>query len=466
MLSLAGPDGVPGSAIRRWFVFPVLSLLLTAGCGGGSDGNGPGEPVAGPEIQSFQSDRMQYRVGEQAVLTAIFSGGSGRIEPDLGPVQSGIAIVTGPLDVPRTFRLIVTGDGRSVERELEIPVSYRDQYRALPHQFSAVNHTATLLTDGRVALIGGSRGQAAISSDIDLFDPVSESFTRVASMATGRENHTATLLGDGRILLVGGNAGLAVVVPAELFDPQAGVTAATGFSAAERLGHTATRLASGDVLIVGGNSNEGLPFGISNSAEIWEAATGQFRLLDARLAQPREGHTASLLEDGRVLIVGGYTTQFPYLLAEIFDPESESFSAIPGTEDRLRALHAAVAQADGSVLILGGEDGVESVSTVLRFDAANDTFAVMPSLVRPRSVIRAVGLRDDRVLLFGGESFATAQRLASAESYRVSSGALDIEAMAVERAWHTAVRLEDGRILVVGGEAQGGSLVREVVVYE
>ncbi len=462
MFRFVGSKGGPGSAMRRWFAVPLLGAILLVGCGD----NEAGPPVTGPEIQSFVSDRAQYLVGEQAFLTATFSGDSGRIEPGLGPVRSGIAISTGPLDVSRTFRLIVTADGRSVERELELPVSYRDRYRALPQQFRAVNHSATLLADGRVAVIGGSRGQAAISSDIDLFDPASESFTRVASMATGRENHTATLLHDDRLLVVGGNAGLAVVVPAELFDPRTGAVVATGTSVAERQGHTATRLASGDVLIVGGNSNEGLPFGISDSAEIWDAETGQFRLLDARLARPREGHTASLLADGRVLIVGGYTTQSPYVLAEVFDPDTEAFAAVPGTEDRTRALHAAVEQTDGSVLILGGEDGVESVASVLRFDAANDSFSTRPNLMRPRSVVRAVGLRDDRVLLFGGESLSSAQRLASAESYRVSSGALDIEAMPIERAWHTAVRLEDGRVLVVGGEAQGGSLVREVIVYE
>src|SRR5690606_24351698 len=128
----------------------------------------------------------------------------------------------------------------------------------------SARHAAVLARDGSVVVIGGSRGESTVSYSVNRFNPVTETFKRVGSLATGRESHTATPLPDGRILVVGGNSALNERVPAELVDEGTGAVTATGTSVAERRGHAAALLPNGDVLITGGYSNEGHPHGISD----------------------------------------------------------------------------------------------------------------------------------------------------------------------------------------------------------
>ncbi|HSN70299.1 MAG TPA: kelch repeat-containing protein [Steroidobacteraceae bacterium] len=458
------PGAVPKGRPKRTGHAAFLALLsaLLAACGGDS---GSADGSNGPRITSFTADRTGYFVGDSARLTVRFSGGAGRIEPVIGPVQDGATIETPVLDVSQRFRLIVAGDGKQVEREIDLPVTYRDQYRALAESFPAARHTATLIPDGRVVVIGGSRGQTAISNAIDRFDPATGRFTRIGSLATGREEHTATRLSDGRILVVGGSAGLSAFVPAELVDERTGSVTPAAQTIAERRGHTATLLASGDVLVVGGYTNEGMPFGISDTAEIWDRETGKFRAVSSRLVYPRATHTATELPDGRVLIAGGFAPATHYVLGEIFDPVTETFEPVPGVQ-RVRGLHHSVRISNGGVLVIGGEDALESHASVLQFEPQTGSWLTMPNLMRGRSVVRAVSTRDDRVLLFGGETLPDFRKLASAETYTTAAGSIDLAPLPAARAWHTTTRLNDGRVLIVGGEAQNGALVGTALLYE
>jgi hypothetical protein len=65
-------------------------------------------------------------------------------------------------------------------------------------------HTATLLPDGRVLVVGGGNGTGPTASE-ELWDPATATFSRAGSLAGARMMHTATLLPDGRVLVVGGS---------------------------------------------------------------------------------------------------------------------------------------------------------------------------------------------------------------------------------------------------------------------
>jgi hypothetical protein len=173
---------------------------------------------------------------------------------------------------------------------------------------------ATLLPDGRVLIAG--------EPDSELYDPVTATFSLTGATVTPCfgfgdradqyiSGRTATLLMNGKVLEAGGgHEDCGRFANAELYDPDAGKFAATGNMTRARDNHTATLLPTGTVLITGGESEAtfagGSIFsGTEASAELYDAVTGRFTSTGAMSAR-RAGHTATLLNDGTVLITGGY----------------------------------------------------------------------------------------------------------------------------------------------------------------
>jgi hypothetical protein len=173
-------------------------------------------------------------------------------------------------------------------------------------------------------------------------------------MTTARRDYTATLLSDGRVLMVGGSGDTS----AELYDPETGKFSPTGSTAEARLGQTATRLSDGRVLIAGGLKLVGHTLNALARAELYDPKTGTFSPTGS-LATARWRHTASLLRDGRVLIMGGITVEdsaIPLASAELYDPTTGTFSPT-GSMTAARNSATATLLSDGRVLIAGGNDG-------------------------------------------------------------------------------------------------------------
>jgi WD40 repeat protein len=227
--------------------------------------------------------------------------------------------------------------------------------------------TATLLSDGQVLIAGGFRGHTDLPtpafdvpetlSSAELFDPTTGTFRTIRSMTTARGGHTATLLPDGRVLVVGGSVASAAlgdntIASAELYDPVTGTFSPTGSMARHRTGQTATLLSDGRVLIAGGwgadTSYKGFPLA---SAELYDPHTGAFSKTGP-MTEARNGQIATLLPDGRVLVVGGANGS--YLdTAELYDPRTGTFAAI-GPMTAPRFGDAVAILADGRVLVTGG----------------------------------------------------------------------------------------------------------------
>ena len=127
-----------------------------------------------------------------------------------------------------------------------------------------------------------------------------------------------------------------------------------------RSGHTATLLKDGRVLVVGGVTDGGL---LSTDIEMFDPATGTSMLV-AQLAEPRRGHVAAALPDGTVLIAGGATTDGVVLQsAAIFDPETNTVAPL-STSLQARASNAsATTLLDGRVLMAGGSNGAADLAS-------------------------------------------------------------------------------------------------------
>lgn len=441
---------------------------LTA-CGGGG-GGGDSEAPAGPAAHSLEAGVA--RIGEPVSLTAVFSGGTGRIEPDIGTVQSGVPVSGPPVVAPRRYTLVVEAEGRpSARRELEVRPVYRDRYVALEVAPVLQYHAVATTSDGRVLVIGGSRGLTAPSEAVERYEPATRRFTRIGSMYTGRTMHTATPLDEGRVLVVGGTVGLSNGGFAELIDERHGSVEAAGWPVLPRIRHATVALADGRVLVVGGAQRD--------SVELWDPQTRRFRLVAARMNNVREFPTATRLADGRVLIVGGDHEGPTQRLAEIFDPQTERFLPVASPlDEQRRAMHAAHALADGRVLVVGGEvrgsTELEPLDTVLVYDPAAQALTLHGRLDMPRSLVRSVLMPDGQLRLFGGQTRAEVSA-SSASSY-VPGGAggsggtggtgAALAAMPAGRAWHTVSALTDGRILILGGDNEAGGAVPGGLLYE
>jgi hypothetical protein len=444
------PVRSPAWPLRRQLLLAGGSAALLSACGGGGGG---GDEAGDPAILTFSADRGSYFIGDRARITVRFRGASARIEPDIGPVADGATITTEALPARRRLQLVVETPGKpSATRDLWLEVGFRDRWVAA-QPFASSMHAAVGTGEGQVLVLGGSRGLGLLSDSIDRFDPATGRFQRIGTLATGRSNHSAVRLADGRILVCGGLSSASEASFAELVNETTGQSQRAGTLALPRVRHAATLLGgSWRVLVTGGQGRHG------NSAEVWEAATGQWRLLAGRMAHDRQFHTATELADGRVLIAGGVReTAGPYVFAELFDPQTETFTPLDTGITQQRQLHAAHRSSDHGVLLFGGEtlgpDGIEPMATVLRFDPATNRFTSQAPLATPRTLVASVRLPHDEVLLVGGE---VPGEPASRSGVLWRAG--DQRALAPlpgGRAWHTVNRLADGRIVVIGGENDG-----------
>lgn len=209
----------------------------------------------------------------------------------------------------------------------------REGFRVLAGAVQARHsHTATPLADGTVLLAGGHGEGNRYLSTAELYDPATEAFRPTGPMTTARANHEAVRLDDGRVLLVGGvGTGWTFLASAEIYDPRAGTFSATGTMTEARESHIVVNLGDGRMLVAGGHRGRGAALVVSQTAELYEVATGRFRATGA-LVTRRHKHDAVRLGDGRVLITGGADerdNRGVYSSVEIFDPVGGRFRAGP-----------------------------------------------------------------------------------------------------------------------------------------
>ncbi len=239
------------------------------------------------------------------------------------------------------------------------------------------------------------------------------------------------------------------VVPAVPAAP--GAFTAAGSLVMARAGHSATLLSNGKILIVGGGSPANSPSAaVATSAELYDPATNGFTETGSTTGARRGGHSATLLRDGRVLVCGGseLASIDGRSDAEIYDPATGRFTPA-GSMGTARFGHAAVLLSSGKVLVAGGFGNAALSAEV--FDPATGTFSPTSSLIRYRYGATGVLLVDGRVLVFGYD--AVSELYDAANGLFMTGGSAQVAGAL----WFgpSLALLADGRVFVAGGKEQG-----------
>ena len=316
------------------------------------------------------------------------------------------------------------------------------------------NHTATLLPDGKVLVAGGSgwscTGNFCFSTTFDtaeLYEPATGTW-RLTENVGRRTYHTATLLPNGQVLIAGGaNYGYDVGAwivdnSALLYDPATGRWRPTGNLIMGRHDHTATLLPNGQVLIVGGSSFNSE----ARSAELYDPVTEMWSSASAPATIAKD-HVATLLPNGKVLAASGNS-------AELYDPATGQWSAI-NPPRALGVAYTATLLANGQVLVTGTRGSFSAVTTAELYNPATGEWTMTTPIGGVGSWHTATLLPDGRVLITGGVG-SDDGAISSAEIYDPASGTWSLTSpLDPPRGLHKATLLFDGRVLVAGGFSAG-----------
>ena len=302
-------------------------------------------------------------------------------------------------------------------------------------------HTATLVDGARcrvpsppaacfkVLVVGGDRGTQDVPGSAELYDPATGTWSATDPPPTPVFDHTASLLPDGSVLVAGGIVGNVATNAAVVFDPSGSWRAAAPMHTA-RFDHTATVLADGSVLVAGGASSA-FAYQPLASAEVyrdgtWTEVAPLDSCAEAASCRPRVGHSATVLPDGSVLVVGGMDHPCrgggglcepldTLASAERYDPATgrwQAAAALPVSGER--AYHTATALPDGRVLVAGGLHAlrgtnptthapyIERTSSAAIYDPRAGTWTPTAPLDTGRTGHAAALLTDGTVLVSGG----------------------------------------------------------------
>jgi hypothetical protein len=291
----------------------------------------------------------------------------------------------------------------------------------------------TLLQDSRVLATGGHSAGGARTSQV--YDPTTAVWAYTHQMNFRRGfGHTTTLLSDGRVLVAGGCScpnGCCAQSSAEVFEPTTGRWTETGGLGLARSGHTATLLLNGQVLVVGGGSP-------GTSAELYDPGTGQWTATGS-LGLARSGHTATLLLNGQVLVAGGSS---PGTSAELYDPATGQWTPT-GSLGVARSGHTATLLPDGHVLVVGPGSSTEL------YEPATAQWTQVASLQTRHYGHTATLLLDGQVLAVGGAWDEDWHLLSEAELYGPYANTLHLNHLKTNwKPWAPGVNKAIGLALV------------------
>ena len=454
-----------------------------------------------PRVATISSAGVLTPVGPgSATIRAVFNGVAGSTTFTI-PSLASVAVTPASLTELKGSAQQFTATGVFSDGETQ-------DYTSIAKWTSSAASVATISSTGLSADVGlgPTTIQAVVAPVIGIttvpaitgsttLTVAAAGFVPTGSLTSARFFHTATELDNGMVLIAGGAPnpsdlepnGVAIAA-AELYNPATGTFTQTGSMTAVRAGHTATLLNNGKVLITGGTTEIGLA-GLTDldllpedsinfidsvaSAELYDPATGEFTATGS-MNLARSGHTATLLNNGMVLIAGGAGGKngggLATATAELYDPATGTFTL---TENMVSAheAHTATLLNNGMVLIAGGNNLVFGVGKVQGnaelYDPITGIFTPTGSMSSAREYHTATLLNNGTVLIAGGDAnvYNTASDdvslnvLATSELYDPVAGTFTpTGSMANARHFQAATLLNNGEVLIEGGDNDGNPL--------
>jgi hypothetical protein len=324
-------------------------------------------------------------------------------------------------------KVLVTGGGGPNFAELYDPVAATwSLVQGLPNSgLPKERHSSTLLPNGTVLIVGGVDSSNTSMSKTWLFDPTTNLLLAGPNTATVHAGHTATTLANGKVVIAGGDCTFGSALcnsgSTEIYD----VTANAFTSLAPMpipVKHAAAALIGANKIFVAG----GISGSVKSDAQVYDASTNSWRVLSTTLASPRLYHTATALQDGRVLVIGGYSAQAGsggrWDSSDIYNPATDKISQGPSMQTK-RFTHTATLLVDGRVLVTGGSGALNddtSTKSVEYFDPKSNQWLESCELLQARGGHTAALLQDGSLLISGGieRALSVSNPLYSAQIWR------------------------------------------------
>jgi hypothetical protein len=453
-----------------------MGILGLVGCSSGSDGNGitppPPAPAAVATVNISPGPTLNLLAGASVQLVAGLRDAQGNTLTGRAIVwtatPSTVATVAGGTVVAVSAgvaQIEASSEGRSAQVSLTVTANPWSTTGSLAT--GRTLHSATLLSNGKVLVVGGQRVGAPFETftSAELYDPATGTWSATGNITTARANHVAFRLQNGKVLIVGGtnNESRTRLRSAELYDPVSGTWSVTDSMRVARDIPSGTLLSDGRVLVAGG-SGTGTNLDALESAELFDPATGRWTS-SASMQVARGAHSFTLLAGDRVLAAGGsagtFTVPQLHRTSEVFSVANNAWTTT-GLFVTARGFHKAVALPSGRVLIAGGSDFVSTVFAAADlFDPATGMWTATGAMNIARISHTLTLLQNGRVFVAGGGGTGTPLR--SAELYDPATGAwTPVPDASIGRSNHAAVLLQNGKVLVIGGQGTGAPTSVEI----
>ncbi len=397
--------------------------------------------------------------GGSTTITPTFSLGTGVIDQGIGSVSAGVAYTTGTITVAKTFTLTVTSASGAtatfpytVNPQTVIVGAISGPASGKVTQGHTATFTATVTGAVNTALTWSSAGAGSWSGNVWTAPAAVGTYILTATAVNGATNSIS-------ITVVAAPAITAFTAdPVGVNQNQSSILTAT-FSGAGTGGNVSGVITPGNLSLASGGSgvstgalsvSQTYTLTITNDAG--DSATaqtsvqvflGSFSATTNSLSVPRNLPTATLQPDGNVLVAGGGSASNA---ADVFNSIALSFSADTSTLVTGRTGQTSTLLPNGLILIVGGSNGNAAIANAELYNPTDGSFTATGSLHQARQKHSAVLLDSGKVLVVGGAA------LNSAEVFDPATGLFtNVSAMFAMRASATLSRLPDGRVLVAGG---------------